>query len=376
MIQSAAIIAFVLPNFNAGGAERVMITVANHLDRGRFKPVLIVFDDTGPLRDIVAPDVEVINLHCPRVREGMWRLPRAVKACGAALVISTMVHVNMAVLMARFFMGGVPVVVREAITPGYFSDNFFKRLTLLTGYKLLYPWARKILSPTQMVFDEMPDVLRNRPERLQRIFNPVNLAHMAGDADATLRATLTRPEQRLFVAAGRLVHQKGFDRLIEALKDWRALDDWRLVILGEGPDHQVLQDMIDNAGLGGQIRLHGFEAAPWRYYAVADAFLLPSRHEGLPNVALEALAMGAPVIAAESAGGIAEIAAESDVADVMIATDMKEFAGLMAGIKPFPGITMRPSRLAESFSLPYVVSQYQNMFDDVLMQQKAISCAV
>lgn len=361
-------IVFMLPNFQAGGAERVMITVASHIDRTRFQPVIIVFDDVGPLRAIVPADIEVISLGCHCSWQALPALIRAIKSVQADVIISTMAHLNMLVLLVKPLLAGVPVIVREAVTPSYFSDSFLKRYVLMAGYHLLYPFANRILSPTRMVFDEMPSSLRRRKEKLQRIFNPVNMAFIQDALDADLRATLVQPGQRLFVGAGRLVDQKGFDRLIDALKVWKDKDDWRLVILGEGPDHQKLQQLKDLYGLH-QITLAGFESKPWRYYAVADAFVLPSRHEGLPNVVLEALALGVPVLASTSAGGIAEIVEAAAPGAVSLAHNMEEFLSLMARVTPYQGDLPRPMALPASFSLLDVVASYEQVFSDVLAEK-------
>ncbi len=345
-----------------------MITVANHLDRQLFQPVIIVFNDRGALRDLVAADLPVINLSAPHLSRGIIALARAMRDEKIDLVISTMAHLNIFVLLAKPFMRGVPVVVREAVTPSYFSDSVLKRLILKAAYICLYPFATRILSPTQMVFDEMPDILRRRSQKLQRIFNPVNTDLVCHATDLDLRAQWVRDDQRLFVGAGRLVGQKGFDRLIEALQGWRGRDDWRLTILGEGPDHDKLQQLITSYSLY-QVVLAGFESNPWRYFALADAFVLPSRHEGLPNVALEALALGTPVIAAASAGGIGEIAEAAAGQAVGIAHDMDEFTRFMDLVRPYEGEWPRESLLPQCFSLSHVVASYEQLFAEILREK-------
>lgn len=361
-------VAFILPNFQAGGAERVMITVASHIDRMRFQPVIIVFDDQGPLRRIVADDIEIVSLGRRCTLGAIPALVRAIRLCRADVVISTMAHMNMLVLLAKPFLGRVPVIVREAVTPSYFSDSFLKRYILMAGYNLLYPFADRILSPTKRVFDEMPLSLRQHTQKLQRIFNPVNLAFIQDVLETDLRSTLVRPGQRLFVGAGRLVGQKGFDRLIEALSAWKDKDNWRLIILGEGPDHQKLRHLTEQYGLY-QVTLAGFESEPWRHYAVADAFVLPSRHEGLPNVSLEALALGVPVLASASAGGISEIAEAATAGAVSLADDMDEFTSLMDVVIPYEGILPRKTLLPECFSLSEVVASYEQVFTDALAEK-------
>ena len=82
----------------------------------------------------------------------------------------------------------------------------------------------------------------------------------------------------------------------------------QLIILGEGPleaelksnRHKILDYMQ-------KVIFLGFQANPWRYFKHADAFILPSRYEGLPNVLLEALALGTPVVVSDCPGGIREI---------------------------------------------------------------------
>ena len=356
-------IAFVLPNFQAGGAERVMLTVASNLDRNRFEPLIIVFNDAGPLKNIIAADVQVISLQSQRVGLGIFKFIKAMHKYRPAIAISTMAHLNMTVLLAKPFLPKSSIIVREAVTPSYFSDYPFKKMVLIAAYHILYPFADRILSPTKLVFEEMPAFLKLRSKKFRRVFNPVNINDK--NPNKNLREALARPDQRLFVGAGRLVGQKGFDRLIEILKNWKNSDDWRLVILGDGPDLNKLQQMIDSAGLP-QITLAGFEANPCRYFAVADVFLLPSRHEGLPNVALEALATGAPVIAMNSAGGIGEIAAEAGAGSVKVAQTMDEFLTLMNDVKPQIDANLRKSLLPACFTLDEVVSFYQQVFAELL----------
>ena len=93
-------IAFVLPNFNAGGAERVMITVANHLDRKCFDPLIIVFDDSGPLRHLVNQDIPVTSLGVVRISRGLSAYIKALRQLKPNVIISTMVHLNFIVLPA------------------------------------------------------------------------------------------------------------------------------------------------------------------------------------------------------------------------------------------------------------------------------------
>lgn len=107
----------------------------------------------------------------------------------------------------------------------------------------------------------------------------------------------------LIGAMGRLSAEKGFDLLIRAVAGRIALGErLKLVIAGEGDRRESLQRLIDHLGMGGQIRLLGFCEDIVRFYESLDLFVLSSLREGLPNVLLEAMAIGVPVISTRVAG--------------------------------------------------------------------------
>ena len=166
-----------------------------------------------------------------------------------------------------------------------------------------------------------------------------------------------------FVAAGRLHPQKGFDRLIRALILFKPDYKWNLTIYGEGAQRAELQSLIDQNNLGAQIHLAGLVDEPWADYAQADVFLLPSRWEGLPNVALESLAVGTPVIAMAEAGGIGEIAALGAPGSIKLATSMDDFIKMMTHVTPNTTTSPRESLLPAEFELRTVIGK----FSDFLM---------
>ena len=111
------------------------------------------------------------------------------------------------------------------------------------------------------------------------------------------------PGRLVIGAVGRLSTEKGFDLLIRAAD--RLLDegvDLELWIVGEGDRGPHLADLVRALGRGDRIRLMGFRSDTVEIYEAMDAFALSSYHEGLPNVVLEAMAMGVPVVSTRIAG--------------------------------------------------------------------------
>jgi glycosyltransferase involved in cell wall biosynthesis len=111
-----------------------------------------------------------------------------------------------------------------------------------------------------------------------------------------------QPVQMLFV--GRVVFQKGLDVLLKALAALPAELDYRLEIIGDGDQRPVLAAEAERLGLAGRITFSGWcdRAAIAERYRQADVFVFPSRDEGMPNVVLEAMASGLPIVATAIAG--------------------------------------------------------------------------
>jgi glycosyltransferase involved in cell wall biosynthesis len=100
----------------------------------------------------------------------------------------------------------------------------------------------------------------------------------------------------VLMTAGRLVYQKGIDILIKAMALLIKRHDFRLVILGEGPERPELERLAIQHGLANKIFFLGFQKNPWRFFGRATAFVLSSRYEGFGNVLIEAMACGAPIV--------------------------------------------------------------------------------
>jgi glycosyltransferase involved in cell wall biosynthesis len=102
---------------------------------------------------------------------------------------------------------------------------------------------------------------------------------------------------------GRLSAEKGFDLLIRAVSRRIAAGDrLRLVIAGEGDERESLERLIGDLGMRDHIRLIGFCEDVIRFYEAIDLFVLSSLREGLPNVLLEAMAIGVPILSTRVAG--------------------------------------------------------------------------
>ena len=151
-------------------------------------------------------------------------------------------------------------------------------------------------------------------ERLALLPNPLPGAPKAGARGDQSRASG-------FISVARLVPQKGLDVLIAALPRLSgSAAEWHVILVGDGPEREALQQQADDLGVSSRLRCLGFRSNPDQFLAEAAVFVLPSRFEGMPNALLEAMAAGLAVIVTDASPGPLE-GVEPGVSGLVVPSD-------------------------------------------------------
>lgn len=341
----------VLPDLNGGGAQRVTLNLINTLTVCGLRAGLLCFVDRGVLRASLEPTVEIHTLKTRTLSRSLLPLFLTLRRLQPAVLFSTLGYVNIAILALRILLPrGTRVWVREANLPSLSLPNNKFSCLMRGSYAVLYRKADLVICSSGRMRDELVRKFGVPPERTRVLVNPVNeiaIRQLAFSKPVPVAST------RRFVAAGRLTIQKGFDRLLEMFANLRD-DGSELVILGEGPIEDPLKQQATELGVSSRVHFEGFTPNPWAWFATSDAFLLPSRWEGMPNVALEALACGLPVIATPESGGIAEVAAVAPPGSVRVAKIGEEFLEAMESVPRRVRCNLSPSLLPSQYHLESV----------------------
>jgi glycosyltransferase involved in cell wall biosynthesis len=228
-----------------------------------------------------------------------------------------------------------------------------------------YRAADAIVAVSGGVAEDLADFGRLPERKMRVIHNPV----FDADIETLARAPLThtwfeRQEPSIVLAVGRLHRQKGFDILLDAFATARAEVDCRLVILGEGPERAALLAKAEALGLSYDIDMPGFVENPFPLMARAGAFVLSSRWEGFPNALVEAMACGAPVIAADCPSGPREILGSGRYGKLVPAENLQALGrALIATLTARPDTRASQTR-AQSFSVAAAAAQYLKVLED------------
>lgn len=178
-------------------------------------------------------------------------------------------------------------------------------------------------------------------EGIGRIYNGVEVDERHGaatwDRDAQRSRLGIERDEFVVLSVGRLTAQKAHADLVAAVSEIASrYPGVRLLIAGDGPERQRLEEAIEAHALGDRVRLLGHVAEPARLLRVADAFVLPSRYEGTPFALLEAMASGLPVVAA-SFGGAREIIEHGRDGLVVPVGDTEALGAAIASLVDDPG---------------------------------------
>lgn len=296
-------VAFVLPGLGAGGSEHIVSQICNHLAALGWTITLIAFEERGAKpyyhHD---PAVHILSIGMPPERRGRLaalaamrsrlRLLRwAFRVTQPDVIVSFLTRTNILSVLAARGMA-IPVIVSERNNPALQKVGAaWNRLRRFT-----YRRAAGLVTMTQGAMDQLALAM---PPRSWVIPNP---ATIPPGADCRIS------DGRTIGAVGRLVPQKGFDLLLDAFaRVVREAPDWRLIIWGEGPDRQALQDQIARLGLVGRVEMPGVTTHPGEWIAKSDMFVLSSRFEGWGLVVGEAMAAGLPVASFNCPWGPAEM---------------------------------------------------------------------
>jgi glycosyltransferase involved in cell wall biosynthesis len=306
----------VIHSLSGGGAERVLINLLKGLDNGEFSTTLVLYENIFdyPLPEGI--ELEILNIGASR---NVFRLTAGfllkIKALAGLMrrrrpdvIFSLLSSTNVTVLLAKLAsLTRCRTVISEHTYPSVnLANETYGRVTKMF-MKALYPKADKTVAVSAGIKDDLVRNFGVKEEAVTVIPNPVDILEIERLSTEEAEHPWFVKGEPVVISIGRLTKQKGYPYLVKAFSMARKSRRCRLLIVGEGEDREELVRMRKEMELEDEIDFLGFQVNPFKYMARSSLFVMASLYEGFPNVLLEALALGLPVISTDCPSGPAEI---------------------------------------------------------------------
>jgi glycosyltransferase involved in cell wall biosynthesis len=367
-------VGFLLTGLVGGGAERSMLSIIEALDRTRFEPVLILFEERIEHAPPTGVPIIVLDRRgwsgLGRMASRVFQLARVIRRARLDLVVSFLVGSNI-VSIAAARLAGVPVVVGERSAPRIVLSRANRQLRAARLWAMLvrrlYPRASAIVTNTQGAKAELTSHFGATLDRIVVIPNAVDLERIRALATEPLGDAVQWPDGPVLVHVGRFTYAKDHETLLKAFAMLRAERPVSLVLVGDGEDEGSVRQVCRELGLDHDVVFTGFTRNPYTYLARATLCVLTSRFEGLPNALLEAMALGIPIVSTACQYGPLELLAGGEGGVLAPVGDAPAFAGAVAALLDAPErrreLAAQGLRRVVEFDRRRVASLYEELFE-------------
>ena len=298
--KSKVRVLFATASTTGGGAERMLFNIIRSLDDNHEIRLFVTSTDRVPLQS--SDKFSAVNACKTHAISAFGQLLRTLKQFKPHHVFTTSSNVGyMLVLAKKILRAKFKIFIRCAVTPSEIYHSDIKNRMLNQIISITYNDADLIIAQTDFMRDDLIKSYHIIPDKVRTIRNIVDKQFVESQSGEYVASEL-RLSTFNIVAAGALYSVKGFDLLVDAIAPIMGANPAvMLYILGE-ERYEVgykdfLADKIKSYGLQQRIHLLGHKSNPYPYLKGADLFVMSSRKEGFPNVVLEALTLGTPVVA-------------------------------------------------------------------------------
>jgi len=354
-----------------GGVERVV----HHLLQGLSAhdidvDLLAVVGKKGWLPDIPWPNIRVIDLKVKHTHLALPALTRYLcKERPDVLMAAKDRAVRIAVLARIFAHVDTRLVGQLHSNLSAYLDTKtpFQRWLRCAPMRWLFPHVDLIITVSEGVIEDTIKVAGYPRERMVALPNPVITpeVYLKGEEPVD-HPWFNSPSVPVILGAGRLTQEKDFATLIKAFKILRQQQDSKLVIIGDGPLRQDLENLVAELDLTGSVALPGYAANPYAWMKKSSLFVLSSAWEGSGNVLIEAMALGVPSVSTDCPYGPAETLAGGKYGALVPVGDPESMAKAMLNTLSNP---LSAKELLEAVAPYYVENSTQRYLEALGLTQ-------
>ena len=307
-------VVFFINSLRGGGAEKICITLANEFYNKGINVKIVVLNLNNAInKSELNSKVELINLNVSNTKYSFHKIFKFLKKEKPSKVMAFNPYLAILLIFYKLiFKRDLKVIVRNITSLNKLRNemkSFWHKHIMFNFLKLLYKKADKIITQSNGVHLELINSLKVKKEKIVTIHNPISKKI---ESYSTKYNTESQKENYILFI-GRLDAPKGLYYLIDAFKLFNnKFPDVKLKILGEGPLQEELELYIKTKNLTKNIIFKGFISEYFSYYKKARFTVLSSIREGFPNVLIESIALGTPIVSFNTPDGPSEIIIDNE----------------------------------------------------------------
>jgi glycosyltransferase involved in cell wall biosynthesis len=352
-------------SFDNGGAEGVFCQLANYLAKCGYKVDVVLIHKRGTLLERLDKRVNVIELGCSHSIFSVPYLVRYLNKNKPDVMLSTLKENNVMSVIAKLLSKSkTSLILREANTLSA-ELNFEKpimRFVKTMLIKFSYPKANNIIALSNSMKLDICTFTSAIPESVKVIYNPVDSMFNQERARNKLPIKI-EPGRKLIVSMARVVPQKGYKEILDALViAQNSLDDYLFVGIGAGPYICEFEEYSRLIGIENKVLFIGHLENPFPILAKADCFVLASYFEGMPNSLLQAMSLGVPVVSTDSPGAAREILVDGKYGALVPLGDSTKLAESIVSAINFPK-TSSVRFVEENFKAEKILFDYLKLIE-------------
>ena len=355
-----------------GGLGRVITNLAIGFNKKGWLVDLISVSASGPYLKELPVSIKVIDFRLNRTSKSLLKLATYLRKTKPKILLSASYHANVTALWAKLLARvETKVFISEhiALSKALEDLNPLKRLIMRSLIKFSYPLANGIVSVSNDATDDIIKITKLSRGEVRVIYNPVVTSKLYEYSEELIDErfnTIFNSGSPVILAVGRLTRQKDFQTLIKAFSLVKKKINSKLLILGEGEERPILENLADKFNLKENIFLPGFILNPYPLFKKANVFVLSSAWEGLPTVLIEAITLGIPVVSTNCPSGPMEILENGKYGKLVPVGDVNALAKAIVETLNNPIDPQLLKSRAKDFSLEKSVKKYEKIFQETL----------
>jgi len=391
------------PSMRTGGAERVLSLLLKHLDRESFSPEMAIVWDMDIAYEIPEGVQVSILEREPQVAEPRvaidlppdlmqqygdsvaWlsgvadKLAAVVERQGPDVIVSSPLWASILATVAHDSLPASTRLINRVDAPPSVSlassdsQELFAHV-MREGFNK----ADRVVAVSRAVGRDLVENFGVEESRIQVVNNPVDVSRIRELAVEPVDEPEFADDVPVILFVGRLERVKGLEYLLRATAEVLETTPMRCVLVGDGSHRGYLTALAKHLGISEHVHFLGMQSNPFKYLRRATAFVLPSISEGMPNVLLEAMTCGCPVIASDIRGGITrEVLEEGKYGLIFPLRDVSALATalqrMLCDDELREGFAQGGLIRAEEFDLPGIIRLNQELISAVAQMEPPVN---